>query len=197
MSGRFSLASFLLHSRSLASFSLHCVVLLRPVPGTLANYEQVGKPARATRHAFGGTSRQVGRACRQVGKGKTKHPAPVKPCNHYAVFFRPCAFQGKNKHPLPAARLAVFDKDMNVLCTPSGSSPAGGVFRASFGLELEDWGRDPDHGSRTEDKKRNAPDPLGRSPARGVHKRGASRVLHSFIIPQKPPGRPLLLLLGD
>ena len=77
MSGRFSLASFLLHSHSLASFSLHCVVLLRPVPGTLANYEQVGKPARAALHVFGNTSRQVGRACRQVGKGKNKHPLPA------------------------------------------------------------------------------------------------------------------------
>jgi len=106
------------------------------------------------RHAFGDTFRQVGRACRQVGKGKTKHPAPVKSCNHFAVFFRPCAFQGKNKHPLPAARLAVFDKDMNVPCTPSGSSPAGGSFPGFIWAScLNAGGRDPDHGSRTEDKK--------------------------------------------
>lgn len=154
----------------------------------LANYGQVRKPARATRHAFGNTFRQVGRACRQVGKGKTKHPAPVKPCDHYAVFFRPCAFQGKNKHPLPAARL----RDR-----PQRREFSG----LHLGLNWKTGDAIPITADGRADKKtKRAVPPREKNDAflwstQAGKACEPSRVLHSFIIPQKPPGRPLLLLL--
>ena len=85
-----------------------------------ANYGQdgeasAGKGARLRGHFPSKLNRGAA-----VFFSNSKHPAPVKPCNRYAVFFRPCPSQGKNKHPLP---LHAF-----------GIVPSGGVFRASFGL---------------------------------------------------------------